>query len=216
MHPSRSPRAIAALAGAALAAALFAAACGGGSTPESAGGERITDPARVPTATPMQNPVLYRIQGNQVILEGGTPAAITPSATTTATPRKTYTVQSGDTCSDIAAVQGVSLDALIRANPTACDNLRVGDVLTIPVPTPTPVAGGSGGLTANPTVRPTPTVPRGSGGSGSASGRVYVVQAGDTCADIAASYGVSLADLIAFNGFSADCPLRVGQEVKIP
>lgn len=216
MHRPTHPRTIILLGLAVLLVGLVAAACGGGGAPESASGERITDPARVPTATPMQNPVLYRIQGNQVILEGGTPAAITPSATTTATPRKTYTVQAGDTCSGIASAQGVSLDALIRANPTACDNLRAGDVLTIPVPTPTPVTGGSGGLTANPTVRPTPTVPRGSGGSGSVSGRVYVVQAGDTCADIAASYGVSLADLIAHNGFSADCPLRVGQEVKIP
>jgi len=208
-------RLIAAAAALALAAGL-AAACGGGGQPESAAGERITDPARVPTATPMQNPVLYRIQGNQVILEGGSPAALTPTGgASTPTPRKTYTVKPGDTCSGIAAAEGVSLDALVRANPTACNNLRVGDTLVIPAPTPTPVTG-AGGLTSNPTVRPTPTAPRSSGGSSSGSGKVYVVKPGDTCADIAASYGVSLQQLIAANGFTPDCPLQVGQEVKIP
>jgi LysM repeat protein len=213
-RPRRPGAATAALA---LAAALLAAACGGGGQPESAAGERITDPARVPTATPMQNPVLYRIQGNQVILEGGSPAALTPTGgASTPTPRKTYTVKPGDTCSGIAAAEGVSLDALMKANPTACNNLRAGDTLVIPAPTPTPVAGGTGGLTSNPTVRPTPTAPRSSGGSSSGSGKVYVVKPGDTCADIAASYGVSLQQLIAYNGFSPDCPLRVGQEVKIP
>ncbi|GIW19289.1 MAG: hypothetical protein KatS3mg064_2446 [Tepidiforma sp.] len=217
MRRPLSSRLIAFLTGAALLAGLAAAACGGGGQPESAAGERITDPARVPTATPMQNPVLYRIQGNQVILEGGSQAAITPvGGTATATPRKTYTVKAGDTCSAIAAAEGISLDALIRANPAACDNLRVGDSLIIPAPTPTPVTGTAGGLTSNPTVRPTPTVPRSSGGSSGSSGKVYVVKPGDTCADIAASYGVTVQQLIAANGLTADCLLQVGQEVKIP
>lgn len=196
------------------AATLLAAACGG-SSPEPASGQRVTDPALVPTATPMQNPVLYRFQGNQVILEGGTPAAITPAAGNTPAARKTYTVKSGDTCSAIAIAEGISLDALIKANPTACDNLHVGDTLTIPVPTPTP-AGPAGGLTSNPTVRPTPTTPPSSGGTSGSSGKTYTVRSGDTCADIAASYGVSVADLIRVNGLSSDCLLQVGQVVKIP
>lgn len=198
--------------GLAALSGLVAAACGGGS-PEPASGERITDPARVPTATPMQNPVLYRIQGNQVSLQGGDPAALTPVASPTSAARKTYTVKSGDTCSAIAAAEGISLDALVRANPTACNNLHIGDTLIIPAPTPTPAAG-SGGLTSNPTVRPTPTVPRATGTAG--SGKVYTVQPGDTCADIAASYGVTIAALIAANGLNQDCLLRVGQEIRIP
>ncbi len=216
MRRSLRRRSAALLAGL-VGAGLIAAACGGGGQPESASGERITDPARVPTATPMQNPVLYRIQGNQVILEGGSEASITPvGGAATPAPRKTYTVKSGDTCSAIAAAEGISLDALIKANPTACGNLRVGDALIIPVPTPTPVTGTTGGLTSNPTVRPTPTVPRSSGGSSGTSGKVYVVKPGDTCADIAASYGVTVQQLIALNGLAADCLLQVGQEVRIP
>jgi LysM repeat protein len=196
-----------------LVAVLALAACGGAADQEPAAGERITDPARVPTASPMQNPVLYRLQGNQVILDGGEQAAITPVAAPTPAARQTYTVEAGDTCYSIAAAQGVPLEALIRANPAACDNLRIGASLTIPAPTPTPVTGG--GLTADPTVRPTPTVPRSPGGT-PGTGTVYIVRAGDTCSDIAASYGVSLAQLLAHNGFGPDCPLQIGQEVKIP
>lgn len=194
--------------------ALATVACGG-STPEPASGKRVTDPALVPTATPMQNPVLYRFQGNQVILEGGTPAAITPAAGSTTAARKTYTVKAGDTCFDIAAAEGISLEALVKANPTACNNLRAGDTLTIPAPTPTPAAP-SGGLTSDPTVRPTPTAPTSSGGTSSSSGKTYTVRAGDTCADIAASYGVSIADLIRANGLTNDCLLQIGQVVQIP
>lgn len=201
-----------------LAGGLFAAAagtaCGGGSNPEEEGnGERITDPARVPSSTPVQNPTLYKIQGNQVTLVGGESSQLTPVAgNTPAASSKSYTVKSGDTCSQIAADHGISLDALVKANPTICDRLAVGDVLRIPAPAATPTPA-SGGLTANPTVRATATATRSSGGG---AGKTYTVKSGDTCADIAASYGVSIADIIALNGLSSDCPLQVGQVVKIP
>lgn len=201
------------LAGGLLIGAV-AAACGGDGSPEESGsGERITDPARVPSSTPVQNPTLYKIQGNQVTLVGGDSSQLTPVAGNTPTNTQTYTVKSGDTCSQIAADHGVTLDALIKANPTVCDTLNVGDVMRIPsaaAPTQT-----SGGLTSNPTVRATATTSSGGGTSGS-TGKTYTVKSGDTCADIAASYGVSIADIIALNGLPSDCPLQIGQEVKIP
>ncbi len=198
-----------------LFAAVAATACGGGSSPDEEGnGERITDPARVPSSTPVQNPTLYKIQGNQVTLVGGESSQLTPVAgNTPAANSKSYTVKSGDTCSQIAAEHGVSLDALVRANPTVCDTLAIGDVLRIPAPEATPTPA-SGGLTANPTVRATATATTGSGSSG--GGKTYTVKSGDTCADIAASYGVSIADIIALNGMPPDCPLQVGQVVSIP
>lgn len=60
---------------------------------------------------------------------------------------RTYTVQSGDTCSTIAKTNGVSLHDLLCANPTAqCGGLQVGQVLNIPTTTipfpPTPPADG--------------------------------------------------------------------------
>lgn len=198
-----------------LATGLLSAACGGGGSPEEeANGQRITDPARVPSSTPVQNPTLYKIQGNQVTLVGGDTSQLTPVSGNTPTTGKTYTVKAGDTCSAIAEDQGITLDALIKANPTVCDTLNVGDVMRIPAPAATPTQA-SGGLTSNPTVKPTATRTPGGGGTGS-SGKTYTVGSGDTCADIAASYGVTVADIIALNGLSADCPLQVGQVVKIP
>jgi LysM repeat protein len=197
-----------------LAFGLAAMACGGGGSPEEEGnGERITDPARVPSSTPVQNPTLYKIQGNQVTLAGGGTSQLTPVAGKTPAGGKSYTVKSGDTCSEIAASHGVTLDALVKANPTMCDTLNVGDVVRIPAAAATPTQT-SGGLTSNPTVRATATKAPTSGTGG--SGKTYTVTSGDTCADIAASYGVSIADIIALNGLSPDCPLQVGQTVKIP
>lgn len=213
MAPMRRYFPVAVLAGG-LMFGLAAAACGGGGSLEEEGnGERITDPARVPSSTPVQNPTLYKIQGNQVTLVGGDPSQLTPVAGKTPAGGKSYTVKSGDTCSQIAADHGVTVDALIKANPTMCDTLNVGDVMRIPAVAATPTQT-SGGLTSNPTVRATATTGP-SGGTGG-SGKTYTVRSGDTCADIAESYGVSIADIIALNGLSADCPLQVGQEVKIP
>ena len=186
-----------------IAVGITAAACGGGGTPEPADGARITDPARVPSSTPIQNPVLYRIQGNQVTLVGeGTSAELTPVTGATPTGRTTYTVQAGDTCFGIAVDQGVTLDALTTANPnTDCGNLQAGDVLVVP--------GGSGGASTPGVSTPQPT-------QSSGSGETYTVGPGETCSDIAASYGVSVSDIISLNGLDSDCNLQVGQVVKIP
>ncbi len=193
----------AAIALAGMSVGLLAAACGGGGPAEPADGARITDPARVPSSTPIQNPVLYRIQGNQVTLVGdGTTAELTPVAGNTPTGRTNYTVQAGDTCFAIAADQGVSLDALLTANPNAdCGALQAGDILVIP--------GGTGGASTPGASTPQPT-------QSSGSGETYTVGPGETCSDIAASYGVSVSDIISLNGLDSDCSLQVGQVVKIP
>jgi LysM repeat protein len=49
------------------------------------------------------------------------------------------------------------------------------------------------------------------------SGKEYVVTQGDTCADIAGSYGVSVSALIQLNRLDADCTtLQIGQKLQIP
>lgn len=182
---------------------LLAAACGGGGTPEPADGARITDPALVPSSTPIQNPVLYRIQGNQVTLVGeGTTAELTPVAGNTPTGRSNYTVEAGDTCFGIASANDITLDDFLNTNPNVdCGNLQAGDVVLIP-----------GGTNTGST--PTSSTPQPTQSSG--SGETYTVQAGETCSDIAASYGVSVSDIISLNGLDSDCSLQEGQVVKIP
>jgi LysM repeat protein len=44
----------------------------------------------------------------------------------------------------------------------------------------------------------------------------YTVRAGDTCAGIGASFGVSIQSLITQNNLSPDCVISVGQVLKIP
>jgi LysM repeat protein len=75
--------------------------------------------------------------------------SLTPTPVPSPTPR-TYTVREGDTFGSIAAKFGVTVDALIQANPEVDPNaLPIGTVLVIPVrpagsetpqPTPTPVS----------------------------------------------------------------------------
>ena len=95
------------------------------------------------------------------------------------------------------------MEALIRANRSInadCTNLGAGDNLRIPAALPSATPGTASGT-------PTPT---GSGGT-------YEVQSGDTCADIAASFGVSADDIISLNGLDADCTsLQPGDVLKIP
>jgi LysM repeat protein len=185
---------------------VVAVACGGGAAPEEGDGVRVTDPARVPSSTPIQNPVLYRIQGNQVTLVGeDTSADLTPEPGNTPNGRTTYLVQSGDTCSAIAADHGISLDALLEANPNVvCENLHIDDAIRIPGGTGGSGDSGDGGTAAT----PVPTA--------ADSGRTHTVGPGETCSDIAASFGVSTADIITLNGLDADCSLQVDQVVKIP
>ena len=188
-------------------ATLFAAgACGGGSGDGgAANGQRITDPAKVPSSTPVQNPTLYQITGDEVILSGGQSAKITPTGSTPTT-AKTHVVKAGDLCGTIATQFGITVDELQKANRAMdCSVLRIGDQLKIPAKTAAPtVAGGStGGLTSNPTTKP--------------SGRTHTVKQGDTCADIATNQGVKTADLIAKNALDANClNLKIGQILQIP
>ncbi|MBI2765350.1 MAG: LysM peptidoglycan-binding domain-containing protein [Chloroflexi bacterium] len=196
-----------AMIAAALAAGLALAACGGGGSSDNGAGkgQRITDPAKVPSSTPIQNPKLYRITDDVITTSGGTTGTATAGTPGTATSSggRTYTVVSGDTCGKIATQFGVTVEALIKANSridAGCTNLGTGDTLRIPA-APTPAAG---------------TAVAGSG-TAKPGGRTYTVQSGDSCDAIARSQGVDLQKLIAANGLDANCQkLMPGQVLKLP
>ncbi|MFN8508282.1 MAG: LysM peptidoglycan-binding domain-containing protein [Dehalococcoidia bacterium] len=187
--------------------AFVAGACGGGGDDGTqGGGTRITDPAKVASSTPIQNPLLYQIKGDTVSTSGGATATVQPGtnaggATPTRTGAQTYKVVAGDTCSTIATKFNVSVDALLRANTRInadCSNLTVDDQLRIPsAPTTVPVVGGS--ATAKP------------------SGKTYKVVSGDTCDSIARANGVDVGKLISLNGLDANCTrLQIGQTLNLP
>ncbi|MCZ2109240.1 MAG: LysM peptidoglycan-binding domain-containing protein [Dehalococcoidia bacterium] len=192
-----------------LSLGVLAASCGGGSGDAARQGERVTDPAKVYTSTPIQNPILYQIrQDGQVQTSGGAPAGTVTTGTQTPGANgksQNYTVVSGDTCSAIATKFGISFDDLKKANrgiDDGCTNLRTGDILKIPA-APTAAPTTSGGLTAGATPK--------------SSGKTYTVASGDTCGGIAQSYNVKVQDLISANGLDADCTsLKIGQVLRIP
>lgn len=142
-----------------------------------------------------------------------------------------YTVEAGDTVEKLAAMCGTTASAIYAANPGLKEPLAVGQVITIPglnygatiTPTPAlataiPTATGQPSAVVNnyytynyygtvPVVTPAAVV----------SPSTYVVQAGDTFAGIAYSFGVSINDLWAANPYIVDINvLYVGQVLNIP
>ena len=184
-----------------MAAMLIAAACGGDDGGPSGVGKPVTDPAKVPSSTPIQNGTLYQIRGDVISTSGGVAGTVSPIAGLTPTGARTYTVKGGDTCAGIAADFKVTVDELLKANRTIdsnCSNLRPGDQLRIPSGSPTPLPGG-----ATPTPRP-------------GSPKDYTVKSGDTCGAIAANFSVTLQALQSANP-SINCGnLQIGQLIKIP
>ncbi len=126
-----------------LAAALLAA-CGGGDRPGTARPGQLTDPHSVPTASPWQEPppVIILEPGAITPLSGvggpepqenGEPGGGNGGAVAPEECGKTYKVKAGDVPSSIAEKCGVSLQALLDANPgIEPTNLHIGDELNIP------------------------------------------------------------------------------------
>ena len=117
----------------AVGAALLAA-CGGGGTSSTPGGQ-LTDPRDVATATPWaEPPEVSFIEPGQLTPTGATGGESTPTGGATEECKgDTYTVKSGDVPSTIAEKCGVTTQALLDANPGLDPHsLHAGDVLNIP------------------------------------------------------------------------------------
>lgn len=119
-----------------------------------------------------------------------------------------YTVQPGDSLSEIARRYDVSLAELLAANDIPDpDHIRAGDRLTIP--------GGrepselSGPEATNPALS-TATQPTTAGGSG-----LYQVKAGDSLYKLSRRFNVSENEIRAANDIAGDT-IYVGQQLTIP
>ncbi|MFH1807750.1 MAG: LysM domain-containing protein [Pseudomonadota bacterium] len=83
-------------------------------------------------ANKIKNPNLIRV-GQKLNIPGKTDSYTKPASTSKARPASSYTVKRGDTLSGIAARNGTSVDALVRANNIRNPNvISVGQRLTIP------------------------------------------------------------------------------------
>ncbi len=147
-----------------------------------------------------------------------------------------YSVQEGDTLSDIAESAEVDVDTLRQLNGlTDADFIVVGQELTLAVaaptltptvppapPSPPPVSAPSRAPAANatPTLPPaatrTPT-PRPTGlGSGSGGTSIYIVQPGETLSDIAATLNTTWQQLAAANNLADPGSISIGQRLVVP
>lgn len=102
-----------------------------------------------------------------------------------------YTIRSGDTFFSLARRFGITLQALLSANPGVDPNrLQVGQQICIPAPAPSPL----------------PCL----------GGTIYTIQAGDTFFSLARRFNVSLDALLAANPGVDPNRLQIGQQVCIP
>ncbi len=161
-----------------------------------------TDPQRIRALNLLTTDAL---QVGQVLRVPNIPGVTTPQGIPTATPEPfEYTVQEGDTLLSIALHFGVSLNHLVSVNGLRDEHsLGVGQVLLIPSASASEQPSAGGG-----SVDP--------GLSGRAG--THEVQPGETLAQIAEQYGVTLTDLIAFNGNTITNPhvVKIGTVLIIP
>jgi LysM repeat protein len=138
---------------------------------------------------------------------------ITPTLTLTPTiepsitplPDLEYTVQSGDSCLSIAFLFNVSVNSIVVKNnlSATCDNLVVGQKLSIPQPTPTP------------SPQPTATLGEVDATRAACNTVSYTVGPGDTLSTIARNYNVEIDAIRQWNGIISDIVYE-GQPLQIP
>lgn len=110
---------------------------------------------------------------------------------------RTYTVESDETLSHIAAKTGATVAALKRANGMRTNRIHAGQNILIPVP---------GSITDG----------EGTFDSEVANTAVYVIVRGDTLWDLARLYGTTSDALAAANDMHPDQTLRPGRELRLP
>ncbi len=118
-----------------------------------------------------------------------------------------YTVQSGDTLSKIAASHQMSLSQLAALNGITNPNLiRVGQVLKVTGATNHAQPSAPAAPTQQPAAPAAPTTN---------NATTYTVKAGDTLSRIAAQFKMNLAQIAALNQISNLNAIRVGQVLKV-
>ncbi len=171
-----------------------------------------------PTSTPTPD-------GSQLTPPPGTPAPQTGGSPTVN--RQSYIIAEGDTLLGIAIRFNVTLEDLLRANNFSNANVMIhpGDAIHLPSNSDTAAADAAAATqpppaptnapaqdkpTDAPANQPAPQQPQVVGR------QIYVVKAGDSLWTISQRLGLSVDDLMAYNGFQPNnYSLGIGQEIVI-
>lgn len=137
--------------------------------------------------------------GQRLALPHGAPTASAPPASPVAPELARHIVVEGDTVSGIAEAYGLDVASLLSANGLGASSLIFpGEALVLP-------PSGSSGPVSGEAVAPAASAPA------PVPSYQHVVADGDTLYDIAAAYGVSVADLDAANSLGGSTVIRPGQ-----
>ena len=156
--------------------------------------KKTTEPRTVPTAYIDPNMKIYRVSDGTEISQRELLKDANEASETT------HTVRVGETCNTIAKEIGTTVEFILQNNPQLkndCANLNEGYILTIPKSQQTQ-------STATETVKDEDSK--------------HIVQAGDTCGQIAKTYAVTLNELLTTNGLTEEnCQkLQIGVVLAIP
>ncbi|MEZ5397737.1 MAG: LysM peptidoglycan-binding domain-containing protein, partial [Bryobacterales bacterium] len=152
---------------------------------------------------PGQSLIVSTAGETQTRAEAAAPVRASASVSTSASSstQVEYRIRPGDTLGGIAERFGVSASDLRSWNKMRNSRIVAGETLIVRPPSSRPQASAA----------PAPATPSSSGGSSSSSSS-YRVQSGDTLGLIAQRQGVSVDDLMAWNGL-ASTRLQVGQRL---
>ncbi len=199
----RAPMLAVAIAGlhvAAVGTFLFIQGCG---TPKPVAVEPPPPPVMPPREIAGQAPATLPKPAFQPAVEKA-PASLEATAT------QTYTVQSGDSLSKIAAKVGVTAREITELNNIKDANkIRVGQKLVLPSYAQSVPAGESKPAAKKPAAKPQPAAPAVAGKG------EYVVRSGDSLSKIAVRNGTTVKALREVNDLKSDM-IRIGQKLKLP
>jgi len=156
------------------------------------------------SATPVPATAAQPLPPGNVSLTPQAPAAdlVPPSAPVVEA--REYVIAKGDTLGAIARKNGLSLKALMEANPGVnAKKLHIGQKVQIPAGTATVAATTAPGAAAA------------VADAAPADGGVYVVKSGDTLTKIARAHGTSFKKIMALNELRTTS-IHAGQKLKLP
>ncbi|ATO55907.1 LysM peptidoglycan-binding domain-containing protein [Loigolactobacillus coryniformis] len=157
------------------------------------GANRWATGESIPSWVKGQNYTVAQVSGTKLLLSGinswldrSNAEILSVTGTIATSSGSTYTVQSGDTLSGIAAKYGTSVSALASLNGISnADYIYIGQKLTV-----------KGNATA------------------ASVTSYYTVKSGDTLSAIAAAHGLTTATLAAYNGITNYNMIYTGQQLK--
>lgn len=173
----------------------------------------VSAPPVTPPAQPIQPPAVANTTLNPPpVVQSGAVSSTTP-ALPEAGGAIEHKIEQGETFATIAKKYGVSVDAIIKANPNVNPRrLQIGQIVKIPEKSDATATKTVSSVTSS--TSPASTSSKTTTVSNSDT-KIYVVKPGDTLTKISKAHGVNVRELKAINNLQSD-RINVGQKLKIP